>query len=86
MTSNDMLDERSRALARIAAAISIGASPNTLRSAADAGLSAGATEEQIVGTLFAAAPVVGSARLVEAAPVIARAAGYDIDRALESLD
>jgi len=86
VATNDTPDERSQSLARIAAAISSGAAPETLRSAAVAGLSAGATEDQIVGALFVAAPVVGSARLVRAAPVIARAVGYDIDSAFEGLD
>jgi 4-carboxymuconolactone decarboxylase len=86
MTTNDALDKRLRSLTRIAAAISIGAAPDMLHSTTVAGVSAGATEEQIVGTLFTAAPVVGSARLMAAAPVIARAVGYDIDQAFETLD
>jgi 4-carboxymuconolactone decarboxylase len=83
---NDVIDERTRVLACIAAAIAIGATSTTLRSSIDAGLSAGATVEQILGTLFAVGPVVGSARLVKAAPELARAVGYDIDHALESYD
>jgi len=86
VTGNDTLGEVSRSLARIAAAIAIGASAVTLSAVAAAGLSAGATEEQIVGTLLTAAPVVGTARLVRAAPEIARSVGYDIDQALENLD
>lgn len=86
MPENESLDRLSRSLARIAAAIAIGAAPEALSAVAAAGLSAGATEEQIVGTLFTAAPVVGSARLVRAAPVIACAVGYDMDQALENLD
>ena len=86
MTGNDTLGEVSRSLACIAAAIAIGASADTLSAVAAAGLSAGATEEQIVGTLLTAAPVVGTARLVRAAPEIARSVGYDIDQALENLD
>lgn len=86
MAGKDAYGERSRALAQVAAAISIGATPETLRVLTDAALSAGASEEQVVGTLFAAAPVVGSARVMNAAPEIARAVGYDIDQALENLD
>jgi alkylhydroperoxidase/carboxymuconolactone decarboxylase family protein YurZ len=83
---NDATDERTRALACIAAAIAIGATSTTLRSLTDAGLLAGATTEEILGTLFAVGPVVGSARLVKAAPELARAIGYEIDHALESYD
>jgi hypothetical protein len=40
----------------------------------------------VVDTLTAVAPSVGLARVVSAAPGLALALGYDIDRALESLD
>lgn len=83
---NDVIDEQTRVLACIAAAIAISAPSTTLRSLTDTGLSAGATIEEILGTLFAVGPVVGSACLVRAAPELARAVGYDIDRALESYD
>lgn len=82
----DVIDERTRELACVAAAIAVGTTSTKLRSSIDAGLSAGATIEQILGTLFAVGSVVGSARLVKAAPELARAVGYDIDHALESYD
>ena len=41
------------------------------------------SDEEILGTLLAVAPIVGSVRLARAAPELARAIGYDIDRALE---
>ena len=83
---DDATDERTRALARIAAAIAIGATSATFGSLIDSALSAGATDEEILATLIAVAPVVGSARVVSAAPQLARAVGYDIDRALEHHD
>ena len=78
------IDGRTRALARIAAAIAIGATSATMESLTDSGLSAGATDEEIIATLIAVGPVVGSASVVAAAPRLARAVGYDVDRALES--
>lgn len=83
---NDVSGGVSTALARVAAAIAIGASPDTIRTLTNKGLLAGATEDQIVRTLFATAPLVGSARLMSAAPDIARAVGYDIDQVIENLD
>jgi 4-carboxymuconolactone decarboxylase len=47
-------------------------------------LAAGATADEIVGTLMALAPVTGMARVVAAAPEVALALGYDVDAALES--
>ena len=80
------IDDSTRVLACIAAAIAIGATSATMESLTDRGLSAGVTDEQIIATLIAVGPVVGSARVVAAAPRLARAVGYDIDRALESHD
>ena len=51
-----------------------------------AALAAGATADDVVGTLRAVAPSVGLARVVAAIPGLALAAGYDVDAALESLD
>ena len=84
--SENAIDGRTRALVRIAAAIAIGATSTTMESLTDSGLSAGVTDEQIIATLIAVGPVVGSARVVAAAPRLARAVGYDVDRALESHD
>jgi hypothetical protein len=73
-------------LARIAAAIAVGATASTLTPLVDEGHAAGVSDEEILGTLLAVAPIVGSVRLVRAAPELARAIGYDIDRALEEPD
>ena len=45
---------------------------------------AGATADEIVGTLMAVAPITGVARTVAAAPEFGLALGYDVDAALES--
>ena len=47
-------------------------------------LAAGATADEIVGTLMAVAPITGVARTVAAAPEFGLALGYDVDAALES--
>jgi 4-carboxymuconolactone decarboxylase len=80
------LDPRSHALARIAALIAMDAAPPSFMSAVEAGLRAGASREEIVGTLIAVIPIVGVARVVAAAPNLALALGYDVAEALEVVD
>jgi 4-carboxymuconolactone decarboxylase len=80
------LDDKTDALIRLAAFISIGASLASYRSSIEATRAAGATPEEVVTTLIAVAPTVGLCRVVSAAPSIAVALGYDIDAALEHLD
>lgn len=80
------IDARSHALTRIAALISMDAAPPSYMSAIDAGRQAGASNEEIVGTLIAVLPVVGVARVVAAAPNLALALGYDVAEALEQLN
>ena len=80
------IDSRSHALLRIAALIAIDASPPSYMSAVQAGLDAGASYEEIVGTLIAVMPIVGIARVVSAAPNLALALGYDASEALELVD
>lgn len=80
------IDERSHALARVAALIALDAAPASYMSAVQAGLDAGATYDEIVGTLIAVMPIVGIARVVAAAPNLALALGYDVSEALELVD
>ena len=77
------LDPRTQALVRLGVLIAIDAAPASYGSGVDAALAAGATVDEIVGMLCAVAPVVGFARVVAAAPVLAGALGYDIESALE---
>lgn len=81
--SDRTTDDRTRVLARIAAAISVGATSATLRPLTDEGHAIGVTDDEMLGTLLAIAPLVGGARVVQAAPELARAIGYDIDWAFE---
>lgn len=80
------IDSRAHALARIAALIALDAAPPSYMSAVEAGLEAGATHDEIVGTLIAVMPIVGVARVVAAAPNLGLALGYDVAEALEVLD
>ena len=50
----------------------------------DNALAAGASDEEVVGVLVSVAPIVGTARVVAAAPDVARSLGYDLDAALEA--
>jgi 4-carboxymuconolactone decarboxylase len=49
-------------------------------------LDAGASYDEIVGTLIAVMPIVGVARVVSAAPNLGLALGYDVSAALELVD
>jgi len=80
------LNERTAALARIAALVAMHAGPSSYQRCVDRALAAGATVDDVIDTLKVVAPTVGLARLVTAAPGLALALGYDIDAALEAVD
>lgn len=80
------LDPKTHALVRLGASLAIDAAPSSYQSAVEPALAAGASIEEIVGTLIAVAPTVGLARVVSAAPELALALGYDVDVAIETLD
>ena len=77
-------DAQMRALCRLAALIAADATPASYQSVVDAALAAGATVEEIIDVLIAVAGTVGSARVVAAAPKLARAVGYDVDEAFDT--
>jgi alkylhydroperoxidase/carboxymuconolactone decarboxylase family protein YurZ len=80
------LDERTYAFVRLAVMISVGASVQSLRPIVEAAEEAGATREQIVGTLVAAMPATGVPRIVATAPAIGLSLDYDVFDALEQPD
>ena len=80
------IDPRSHALLRIAALIAMDAAPPSYMSAVEAGFDAGASYDEIVGTLIAVMPIVGVARVVSAAPNLGLALGYDVSEAFELVD
>jgi 4-carboxymuconolactone decarboxylase len=77
-------DERVRALFRLAALIALDGTLPSYQSAVESALAAGASVEEIVEVLFAVAGIVGSARVIAAAPLLARAVGFDVDEAFDS--
>jgi 4-carboxymuconolactone decarboxylase len=80
------IDARAHALVRLGALIAVDAAPPSFMSATEAALEAGATYEELVGTLIVVMPVVGVARVVSAAPNLGLAIGYDVADALEAFD
>jgi alkylhydroperoxidase/carboxymuconolactone decarboxylase family protein YurZ len=80
------IDAKSHALVRIAALIAMDAAPPSYMNAVEAALDAGASYDEIVGTLIAVLPIVGVARVVSAAPNLGLALGYDVSAALELVE
>ena len=84
--ATSVIDERTAALLRVAATIAVDASLSSFQHAVAHALAAGATSDEIVASLEAVTPVTGAARVVQCAPKVALALGYDVDAALERLD
>jgi 4-carboxymuconolactone decarboxylase len=80
------LDPKTHALIRLGALVAQGAAPVSYSWAVEAALAAGATIDEIIGTLIAVAPIIGLARVVSATLGVALAIGYDLDQAFEALD
>ena len=80
------LDDRTAALASLAAVLALRGSAGAYRDCVDRALAAGASVDDVIDTLKVVAPAVGLARVVSAVPGLALALGYDIDSALEALD
>ena len=78
-----VLDDKIAALLRIAATVAVDAAPYSFQHAVAHALAAGATTDEIVASLEAVTPVTGAARVVQCAPKVALALGYDVDAALE---
>jgi len=78
------LDGKTHALVRLAALLALDASASSYQSAVEAAFAAGATEEEIAGTLVAVTPEVGLARVVSQAPALAAAMGYDVESAFQA--
>jgi 4-carboxymuconolactone decarboxylase len=67
------LDPMTHALVRIAALVSAGAPPASYVWQVNVALESGVQPEDIVGVLVALAPTIGTAKVVAAAPELARA-------------
>ena len=80
------LSPKTHALVRLAALLALGAAPVSYQWNVGAALDAGATPDEILGTMIAVAPISGIARVVQATPDVALQLGYDLDAAFEELD
>jgi alkylhydroperoxidase/carboxymuconolactone decarboxylase family protein YurZ len=79
MAQRRRLPPQTRSLVHVAALLAAGASTTSLRWAVELASRAGAEDEEIVEVLVTTAAIVGSARVVAAAPRLALAIGYDIE-------
>lgn len=79
------LDPKTHALVRLGAAFAIDAASSSYQSTIELAFAAGASVDEIVGSLIAVAPTIGLARVVSAAPELALALGYDVDSAFEQI-
>jgi 4-carboxymuconolactone decarboxylase len=80
------LSPKTHALVRLAALLALGAAPVSYQWNVGAALDAGATADEILGTMIAVAPISGIARVVQATPDVALPIGYDLDFAFEERD
>ena len=74
-----VLDPRTLALVRLAALVAVGGEVPSYGAASDAAVDAGASASEVVDVLVGVLEVVGTARVVAAAPKLALALGYDTD-------
>ena len=84
--TTSVIDEKTAALVRVAATIAVDAAPHSFQHAIALALAAGATSDEVVASLEAVTPVTGAARVVQCAPKVALALGYDVEAALERRD
>lgn len=80
------LDAKTHALVRLGAMLAVDAAPSSYQAGVETALGAGATVDEVVGTVIAVAPIIGLARIVSAAPELGLALGYDVDAALERME
>ena len=71
------LDRRTRVLVRLAALIAVGACTESLRWAVELASTTGADDAALAAVLIATGSAAGSAQLVESAPRLALALGFD---------
>lgn len=79
------LDARTESLLRIGTLVALDAPPTSFRAEVEAAERAGARLDDLLAVLIGTADLVGSARIVSAAPRIALAAGYDVDSELDGM-
>jgi alkylhydroperoxidase/carboxymuconolactone decarboxylase family protein YurZ len=80
------LDARSAALVKVAALIVAGGTGPAYQREVHEALALGVSPAQLTGVLVAVAPISGSAHIMDAAPKLALALGYDVEAGLEGTD
>ena len=80
------LDAKTHALVRLSTTVAVDAGQPSYQHAVERALAAGATTDEIVGTLVAVVSLTGVPRAVSAAPRLGLALGYDVEAALEGGD
>jgi alkylhydroperoxidase/carboxymuconolactone decarboxylase family protein YurZ len=80
------LDAKTHALVRLSATVAVNADQASYQHVVERAIAAGASTDEIVGTLVAVISLTGVPRAIAAAPRLALALGYDIDTALERYD
>jgi alkylhydroperoxidase/carboxymuconolactone decarboxylase family protein YurZ len=73
------LDRRTRLLVRLAALIAVGACTESLRWAVELAATSGADDDALAAVLLTTGSAAGSAQLVESAPRLALALGFEPD-------
>jgi 4-carboxymuconolactone decarboxylase len=76
---NSGLDEKTHALVRLAALVSIDAAPASFNWQLGIAKASGVTDAEILGVLVALAPTIGMAKIVAAAPEIANGLGFAVE-------
>ena len=77
------LDAAQAALVRLGALAASGGPEQAFQRTVAAALDAGVSPDEIVDALVCIAPVVGSTRVIAAAPKVAVAIGYDVEVGLD---
>lgn len=67
---SELLDDKTRALVRLAGVITVGAEETTLRAAVDLARGSGARDEEILGTVISIAPMVGGTSFSSTLPLL----------------
>lgn len=80
------LDPSTIALLRVGALVAVDGPAAAFDAAVAVALATGATPDDVVDSMIAVGPIVGSAHLVSAAPKLAMALGYDVGMDLEGVD
>jgi alkylhydroperoxidase/carboxymuconolactone decarboxylase family protein YurZ len=80
LASGTALDPKTAAFVRLAALLTLGATTASCRVTVERARAAGATDDELAAVLLAVGPAVGAARLVGAAPRLALALDFDIER------